>query len=119
LPKRGHVIENPERTPVSSDNDVIIMQDEIANRAGRHVQSERLPVLAIVEREIDSALSACEQKTFFHRIFTDRVHDFAGRNSGNDLLPCYAAIMRAIDVRIEIVETESIDRGIGCHIVEV
>ena len=62
LTERRDVIENPERPAVSSDDDVIVFDYQIANRARRHIQSQRLPVVAVVERDVDGALGPAEEQ---------------------------------------------------------
>ena len=36
-----------------ADDDVVIVDDQIPNRCRRHVESQRLPVVAVVEGDVD------------------------------------------------------------------
>ena len=61
LPQRRDVVEDPEAAAVRADDDVVVVDHEIADRRGRHVQPQRLPVIAVVERDIDLRL-ACRRR---------------------------------------------------------
>src|SRR5205085_10630625 len=74
---------------------------------------QRLPVVAIIERNIDGALGAGEKQAAAHGILAHGVDSGIVGNSGGDLLPALAAIARAIDVSVEIIEAETIDGGVG------
>ncbi len=43
------VIENPKRTPVGGDDQVVSVNVQIVDRNGRKIQLQRLPVVAVVE----------------------------------------------------------------------
>src|SRR5207245_6278774 len=75
--------------------------------------TQRLPVIAVVERDVDRLLASCEKKSALFRIFADGVDDAAGRNAVRDFHPALAAVARAKNVRSKIVETERVDRRIG------
>ena len=63
LSQRSHVIENPERATMGSHDDVVVMDDKVSNRRRRHIQAEALPMVAIVDGEIDSPFGPGEQKS--------------------------------------------------------
>src|SRR5512138_1862570 len=58
LPDRSHIVENPETTTVRSNNNVVVVNDEITNGSRRHVEPQRLPVVAVIEGDVYCALSA-------------------------------------------------------------
>ncbi len=60
LAKRGDVIEDPERTAMGADDDVVIVNDEIADRGGRHVEPQGVPVVAVIEGDEDGPFRAGE-----------------------------------------------------------
>ena len=79
LPQRRDVVEDPERAAVRADRDVVVLDDEISNRRRRHVEPERRPVVAVVERDPDLRLGPGEQQPFPLRIFA---HDVDRRAVG-------------------------------------
>src|SRR5581483_5214639 len=107
--KRLDVVENPEAAAVSRDDDVIAMDDEIANRRGRHVLAERHPMLSIVARHPDLGLAAGEEESFRLRIFADDVDRRAAADAVRDLAPRAAAVARAENVRAQVVEADRVD----------
>ena len=46
---------------VRADHEVVVLDHEVADRRRRHVQPQRLPVLAVVERDVDRLL-ACRRR---------------------------------------------------------
>jgi len=61
LPQRGDVIEDPEASAVCRDDQIVSMHRQITHRGRRQIQSERLPVIAVVERDKHRAFGAGEQ----------------------------------------------------------
>src|ERR1019366_8550200 len=43
LPERRDVVEDPEAAAVRGDDEVVTVNDEIADGRGRHVEAQRLP----------------------------------------------------------------------------
>src|SRR5947209_13568912 len=117
LPERRDVVENPEGASVRADDDVVFVYDEVADGTRSHVQTKRLPVVTIVERDEDCALRACEEKTFALRVFTHDVDWIVGQTFDN-LSPSSSAVVRAKDVRAHIVEAYAVDGSVGRLIVE-
>ena len=54
LAQGREVVENPEGAAVGGDDEVVIVDDEVAGVAGGKIQLERLPVVAVVERNVDA-----------------------------------------------------------------
>src|SRR5262249_41059037 len=75
------------------------------NRRARHVALQWLPVLAVVERQVQTVLSANIEQTRTYWIFSNamRVTQHAARNAVRDCLPRLAVILRLVDERIAIV----------------
>ena len=48
--------------PCVPDHQVVVLDDEVADRRRRHVQPQRLPVVAVVERDVDRLLGAGEEQ---------------------------------------------------------
>ena len=49
LAQRREVVENPKRAAVGGDDEIVIVDDDVAGIAGGKIQLERLPVVAVVE----------------------------------------------------------------------
>ena len=54
LAQGREVVENPESAAVGGDDEIVVVDDEVAGVAGGKIQLERLPVVAIVERNVDA-----------------------------------------------------------------
>src|SRR5262249_15821386 len=104
---------------VRSDDQIISLDHEIMHRSDRHVELERLPVAAIVEREVDSQLCPSEKQTFAHRILTYRANVSTAGNAGCDLRPGCSGIARAIDMRSDVGQAMAVNGGVGSRRVEM
>ena len=113
LPQRRDVVENPERSAVRAHDDVVAVDDEVANRCRRHVQPQRLPICAVVERDMDGSLRPGEKQAFARWVFSDRVDGGVVGQAVDNLLPRLAGVVRAIDVRPLVVEAETIYGRVG------
>ena len=74
---------------------------------GAMFSAERLPVVAIIERNVDGAFGAGEEQSATHGIFADDVDVFIFRNAVDDLCPGLAAIVRAQNVRTQIIQPQA------------
>ena len=64
LPQRRDVVENPESAPVRRDEQVVTMNGDVADGSNRQIQLQRLPVIAIVEGNIDAQLRPGKKQPF-------------------------------------------------------
>src|SRR5437763_4476224 len=119
LSQRRDVIEYPKPPAMRAYAQVIAFDNEIANRSRAHVQSQRLPVLAVIERNVNGALGAGEQQTLSFRVLAHDVGIFVRRNTIRDLSPVRATIARAIDMWTKIVKPQSIDRCVSGVLIEM
>src|SRR6266852_5056577 len=69
LAERRHIIKNPEGTSVRCGDKVVLLHSKVMNRHDRHVQAQRLPVIAVVERNVHAFFRSSVQETFAHRVF--------------------------------------------------
>src|SRR5438477_7297783 len=106
------VIQDPEAAAMGSDCKIVVFDDQVADRCGRHVEPERLPVFAIVEGNVNSALRSGEEQSFPLRVFAHGVHGLSVWNSFHDLLPGLTRVAGPVNVRAYIIEAQSVDRGI-------
>src|SRR6185503_7755373 len=108
LSERRDVIEYPERSSVCADNNVVIFHNKIADRRRRHVQSQRLPILTVVDREINGLFRSGKKQTFSNRVFANCINDAAFRYAAGYPFPGAAAIVSAVNVRPKVIETKRI-----------
>src|SRR5437763_15064882 len=98
MPQRSNVIKNPKAAAVGRNRQVIGLNDEISHRCRRHVESQRLPIIAVIKRDVDGALSSGEQQSPSLGVFPDDVHRLALGDSLNDLCPSFPGIVGSINV---------------------
>ena len=65
--------------PCVRDDEIVAVDLEVAHRRHRQVELQRLPVVAVVERDERAALGAGEQQAVALRIFLHDVHVDAAR----------------------------------------
>src|SRR6202158_2243376 len=78
-----------------------------------------MPIVSIVEGNIDRAFRAGEEQTLARRTCAHSVAGAAIRNIFCDSRPRLAEIVRAVNVRAQIVEPERIDRRVRRARIEV
>ena len=94
------------------DGEVLVLDDQIADRGGRHVEPQRLPAIAVVEGHVHGLLGPAVEQPFARRILADDVHGPAVGQAVHDRLPRLAAVVGPIDVRPEVVEPQRVDRRV-------
>src|SRR6202790_810897 len=112
LAKRRNVVENPERTPVRADDEIVAVDREVAHRRMRQIELHRLPVVAIIEGDVHGGFRAGKEQTLVRWIFANYV---AGRVVGNafgGFLPRLPKIAGAVDVWMQVVQTEAVYGGV-------
>ena len=105
LAQRSDVVEDPESASVRRYDEIVILNDEIAHRGRRQIQPQRLPVCAVIERDIHALFRSREKQPFALGIFADGVHRLAGRDFVHNFCPRFAAVLRSKNVRLQIVES--------------
>ncbi len=70
-------------------------------------------MVSVVEGDVDSALGSGEEEAFPLGIFADGVDGLVVGKAGDDLLPGLAAVVGAVDIRMQVVEAEAVDGGVG------
>ena len=89
------------------------MNRQIGYRHHGQIQLQTLPVITVIERNIDTRLCPCEQQAFLYRVLPDRAHEGIVRDPCNGERPGFAVIMRAINVGSKIVHLIAVYRGVG------
>jgi hypothetical protein len=112
------VVEYPERTTVRGDDEVVVLNPEVAHGCVGQVELERLPVVAVVEGEPDGGFGAGEEQPLADGVFADGVDRRVGQACG-DGLPGSAAVVGAIEVGVLIVDAEAADGDVSRLVVEV
>ena len=95
------------------DRQIVVLNNKVANRGCRHIESQRLPIIAVIKRDVDGALSSGEQQSPSLGIFPDDVDRLAIGDSVNNLGPSFPAIMGSVNVGTHIIQAESVDRGVS------
>jgi hypothetical protein len=86
---------------------------------GGRFMLQRLPMVAVVPRDVDAALGSGEEQAFARGIFADGVDGFVVGQAGDDLLPGLAAVVGAVDIRMQVVEAEAVDGSVGGCLIEM
>src|SRR6266498_994934 len=118
LPQGREVVQDPDRPAVRPDHEIALVDVQIAHRAGGEIEPQRLPMVAVVERNVNAAFGTREQQAATLGVFPYDVHDFIRRYSLYDLLPRLSAVPCAGDVGRQIVEPEAVDSSVGSQRVE-
>src|ERR1700687_1131520 len=93
LPKRGKVVQNPERPTVGRRNQVAFLYGEIVNGNDRQVASKRLPVGAVVERHPDSPFRSRVKESGALGILAQHASELGHGNSVRDRRPGSAIVV--------------------------
>src|SRR5260221_2456144 len=119
LPQRRDVIEDPKRSAMSSNNNIVAMNDQIADRSRRQIHLQRLPMIAVVPGHIHGAFGAGKQQSLALYIFAHRVDGLVFGQAADDFLPRLSAIVRAVDIRMQVIEPEAVHRRVGSWSIEM
>ena len=98
---------------IAAQTTAVVLDLQVAHGDRRHVDAQRLPMIAVVERHPHLRVGGAVQQPLHLRIFTDGIGRCIARQSGADLGPGGAAVVRAIKVRTQIVEAERVRRDVG------
>ena len=112
LAQRRDVVQNPETAPVRRHRKIVVLDQQVANRCRRHIEPQRLPVIAVVERDINRPLRSGKQQSNPSCVLAHRVHILIRRNAVGNFGPALPAVARAIDVRMEIIQPQRVDRRV-------
>src|SRR3954462_14513748 len=89
------------------------MYDNVPNRCDGHVVLQRLPVVTIVKRYVQSELRRGIQEALRLRVLFDGVDVRAFRYTGHHILPALATVMSAVDIRLIIGDPMTIHGSIS------
>ena len=111
LSQGRHIIQDPEAAAMRAHHQVIILDHEIADGRGRHVEAKALPVFTIVKRYIDCALGTSIEQALAEGVLAHRVDGIIGQ-AVDDLFPALTAIGGLVDMRLHVVHTDAVHRCI-------
>src|SRR6185312_2770624 len=65
LLERRYIVQNPYSAPVGCSNQVAVMDSQVVERGGRKVESQRLPMIAVIERYVHGRFRTGKQQSPF------------------------------------------------------
>jgi hypothetical protein len=68
--ERGNVVDHPEGAAVGADDEIVFVYDEIADGRDRQVELEGLPVIAVIEGNVDAEFGSRVEEALAFRIFS-------------------------------------------------
>ena len=98
---------------------IVLMHDKVSNGGCGKVEAQRLPLVPIIERNIDAAFRSSKEQALAVPIFPHCIDRFVVGKPTHDFLPGAASVVRAEDVRTQIVKTESVHRHVNGLRIEV
>src|SRR5258708_7743881 len=119
LPQRRDIIQNPKGASVRGHYEIIAMNGEIANGGDRQIELQRLPALAIIERNVSSEFGSGEEQPLAFGIFANRAQECGSGYAAGNRLPGSSIVTRSVEVRRLIVEAAAIYRGVGNRRIEM
>ena len=119
LPQPRDVVEDPDRAAVGRQDEVVVVDPQVAHRGMREIQLQRLPVLPVIGRAPHGALGGGEQQSAALRILAHGIHGGVRRQAAGNRLPGPAPVVGAVDVRAQIVDAHAAHRDIGAIRIEV
>ncbi len=117
--QRRDVVEDPEAAAVRGDDEVVAVHLDVAHGRHRQVELQRLPLRAVVVRDVHPLLGGGVKHAAARVVFADGVDEDVGGDAFDDERPRLAAVVRAVDVRLRVVEAVAVDGGIRRLRVEV
>src|SRR5207237_696448 len=119
LAQRRYIIQNPESAPVRADGDVVVFDNQIADGRSGQIKSKRLPVVAVIERNVNRTFGSREQQAFALRVFTHDVNDLPVGNSLYDFRPSLSIVSRSINMRSIVINAQSVYRRVSRVVVKM
>ena len=125
LPQRSDVVEDPETASMRASDQIgahaglVILQLNVTHRNRRHVEPQRIPVIAIVNGKPDLSVRRRVQQALLAWILPNRVGHRAWGDSIVDLSPGLATVVRPPQVRIHVIQTQRVRRRVGGLRIEV
>ena len=113
LAQHEQVVEDPEGAPLGGDGEGILAHPQIGDGRRRKVQSDGLPVPAVVPGHEQPLLGARVKQALDRGVFPNHAHEGAGGQAAVDALPAPAVIARAVNIGREVVQFVSGQGDVG------
>src|ERR1044071_7559522 len=75
LLERREVVDHPERAALRRGDEIVVAHGEIGDRHDRQIELQRLPVRAVVERDVHPALGAGEEESLAFFVGADNTRE--------------------------------------------
>ena len=98
---------------MGADGEIVVLNDDVANRRRGKVEAQRLPMVPVVEGNIGGALRPGEEQAFALGILTNSVDVLVIGNAGDNLSPGLAAVTSAKNMRAQVVKAQGVDSRIS------
>jgi hypothetical protein len=95
LPQWSHIVEDPQRSAKGRRNKVIAVNNQVPNRSRWQIELQGLPMVAIIEGNVDAGFGASVQEAFANGVCANHPDYSVARESGDDKLPGVATVPRS------------------------
>src|SRR5207248_10140024 len=101
---------------VGRDDNLVSLECDVSEGSIREILHQRLPMVAVVERDVHSTLSSGEKQSCFFRVVADDSGEAAAylarRKTVDDLRPRVTIVTRSIEIRRVITNGVKIDGSV-------
>ena len=103
--QRRQIVKDPERSSLRCGDQFFLafVNRQIGDRSHRKIELHRLPVRAVVERNVDARFRSGIEQAALVRVFANHAREGAVGNSVGDLLPGLAVVARLVEIRFVVV----------------
>ena len=112
------VIQNPERTPVGSQHEIVVFDDQVVDGHSRKIELQRTPLGAVIEGDKHAGLGSGVQEAALFGIFAHGANEGVVRNTFGVPGPSLAVVGSLEDVGVHIVVLVAIDGDVGSSRIE-
>ena len=123
LAQRRVIVQHPDAAAVGAGHQVVAVNHQVAIRRGGEIELQRLPVVAVVERDVHPALRAREQQPRLFRVAPNHPGEAAARQvprqAAHDRRPRLAVVARAEEIRLVVAGRVEVDRHVRRPRIEV
>ena len=106
LLERRQIVQNPEGATLGRGHEIVVLRLdlEVGNRCQRHVELQRLPVITIVPRDVESGFRPRVQQPAADVVLPHDPDVRLRRDALDNVLPTLAVVVGLVDVRAKVVE---------------
>jgi hypothetical protein len=107
LTQARDVIEYPDRAAMGRQDEIVLMDPQIAHRGVRQIQLQRAPVITLIKGDPYRGLGGRKEQATALRIFAHRIRGRVRREARDDRLPGAAAVARTVEVGMEVIDAHT------------